>query len=257
MQIRQADEKRNWKEVIEDACRWKIGMERYGPQMYQFFFTTSRKFSEITVTGSAYTDVDVGIFRRHGRNVSKLTISRTLFKDADHFIETIKCMPNLRHVKLFDVEIRDVAASSTDGQQSLPEFAKLKILEANRCANIIRCFKRSPNLSEFILWDYGTVKDTTAFEFLQSQKILKSLVSHHIDNSSALLQPGVIANDSVSQLYLNCVRRDISQQSWNNLLGFLKMQAKSVEILRLGFGIPNRSMKLYFRNFKIPPIVDI
>ncbi|KAJ6597979.1 hypothetical protein Bhyg_16206, partial [Pseudolycoriella hygida] len=242
-----------WKEVIEEACRWKICIDcrylkTYGPQMNQFFFTTSRKFSKIAIIGLGDTNVDIRIFRRHGRNVSKLTFSRTILQDLDYFIETIKCMPNLRQVKLFNVGIHDVASSSTDGQQSLPEFVKLKTLEANCANDLIRCFKRSPNLSEFVLWDFS--KDTTVVEFNQSQKQLKSLVLYEIDNSSALLQPGVITNDSVSQLYLNYDRLDKSQQSWNNLLGFLKMHAKSVEILRLGFGTPKSVYEFVFSKFE-------
>ncbi|KAJ6644283.1 hypothetical protein Bhyg_09250, partial [Pseudolycoriella hygida] len=235
---------RHWKEVIEDACRWKILIyisnwtdlpeivptvnHKYSEsEMHRFFYTTNRKFSEIT--------------------------------HADNFIEIIKCMPNVRHVKLFDVGFptSHVAFSSTVDQKSLPEFAKLKILEAKNCSlDSIRCFKRSPNLSEFVLRDRWneTIKHTVALEFLQSQNQLKSLVLFDIGNTSALLQPGVITNDSVkcqlSQLYFINFSYDVSQQSCSNLLGFLEMQAKSVEILRLRFGTPNSVYEFVFSKFE-------
>ncbi|KAJ6644306.1 hypothetical protein Bhyg_09273, partial [Pseudolycoriella hygida] len=240
--------RKNWKEIIEVACKWKIVMPLYksvcpkNQGLLQFLQTTNRTFFEIRVIDLACTDLVVEIFRRHGPNVLKLSVSSATINNSDDFVKIIACMPNLEHLILQNVDVENIA---TGGECTMPELAKLKILEATSSPwNASTYFKSSPNI----------IRHKTALELLQSQRQLKSLLLTDIGNTSALLQPGVITNGSIkcqlTQLNLVMIDRNISSTCCNNLLEFLKNQAKTVEELKLGWGTPRSVYELVFSKFE-------
>ncbi|KAJ6643005.1 hypothetical protein Bhyg_07961 [Pseudolycoriella hygida] len=252
-----------WKELVESACPWSIYVNydhgTADERLVEFFLTTNRKFRKIKMDALAQMDKNkiIDIIRKHGSNVSKFSLLNSMVENVDHFIEMIKCMPNLNHLIVYGVTIvNGTGVTSNDALSSLPEFTKLKTFELVECAcSVVQCFKRS-NLKEFKLlsnvYETSSTTHTPALELLQSQTQLKTLALRSIDDASALFRTESIGSVKfqLNQLSLLDIQLRESPNDYNNLLRFLKSQAKTIKRLEMGKRFPDLVYEFVFAKFK-------
>lgn len=250
--------------MIESSCPWTLNLYHdnqvdVAEPWIDFMLTTNRKFSTIKLDGLLEIghNKTIEIFQKHGFNVVKLCLIHSCLDSFSLFAEMLKCMPNLKHVIIFETstlcDVRDVPPD-------LPELRKLKTVEMVASEySIIKCFQLAKLTTIKILNStYEHSMDSQPFEdFLRSQEMLKTLVLRSINHeTSQMFRTETLGSTmpfQLTQLSLLNIRLRESPNDYNNLLKFLKPQARTLKEVELGRHFPNFVYEFVFaqmRNLK-------
>lgn len=222
--------------------------------------TTNRKFSKVTIDG-LLDQLDhnrlVEIIRKHGQHITKFFLFQSNLNRLDLFVEMLNLMPNLEHIILYSAT---TTCNTIPADDKLPELNKLKSLEAvTSDYNVIACFKRA-KLAEFKLLNDAFVHNHRLatpdylLDLLRSQHELKTLALRSIDyDSSTLFQSDIMDGRikfQLTRLSLLDIKLRESPNDYNNLLKFLKPQARTIKFLEMGRSFPDLVYEFVFAKFK-------
>lgn len=253
-----------WKELIESSCSWSLILYHENSsdcdeRWIDFLLTTNRKFNEIKMDGllEIGKNSTIDIFKRHGSHISKLCLFQSCLDKFDLFVEMLKSTPNLEHL-IFYQTTTPCSASDVPPEDTLPEFTKLKTLEfVESDYAILKFFKRS-KLNVFKLLSFvhenSSITQEPILDLLRSQHDLRTLALRCIDNATSNLFQTEILDGNVKfqlrQLSLLDIKLRQSPNDYNNLLKFLKPQAKTIKTLELGRTFPDLVYEFVFAKFK-------
>lgn len=195
----------------------------------------------------------IEIFRRHGFNVVKLSLIRSRIDSYIEFAEILECMPNLKHIIIFETStLRGV--NDVPPEQGLPELKKLQTVEiVKNDYSIIKCFRRA-KLKTIKILNASSLDCKPLEDFLQSQQMLKTLALRAVHHDTSMLFRTENLNTpmpfQLTQLSLLNIKLQKSPNDYNNLLKFLKPQAKTLKEMELGRNFPNFVYEFIFANMR-------
>lgn len=253
-----------WRELIDSSCPWTLSLDHDNQveadeRWVDFLLETNRKFHHIKIDGVLELRKNrlFDIFQKHGSSISKLFVFESCFDRLDQFVELLKCMPNLDHLILYQITT-PCTLSDVPADDKLPELIKLKTLElVETDSSIVKCFKRA-KLKVFKLLGYAnepkSMTQDPMLELFKSQSQIKTLALRNIDwGTSTLFQTDIMDGSvkfQLSQLSLIDIKLRESPNDYNNLLKFLKPQAKTIKFLEIGRSFPDLVYEFVFAKFK-------
>lgn len=250
-----------WKNLIESSCRWSLELYHNNEvdvdePWIDFMLATNRKFGTIKLNQIMFIDNNktLEIFQKHGFNVVKLWLIGSCIDSFIRFAEVLHCMPNLQHVVIFETSTM-CSVSDAPPELDLPNLSELKTLElVGSEYSIVKCFQKAKLTTIKVLnSSHDHSLDSKPFEdFLKSQEMLTKLAFHTVHHDTSTLFRTENLNSPMpfhlTQLSLQHIRLQESPDDYNNLLKFLKPQAKTMKILELGRSFPSFVLEFVFAN---------
>ncbi|XP_037046817.1 uncharacterized protein LOC119081747 [Bradysia coprophila] len=253
-----------WKELIESSCSWSLSLDHQNEvgsnePWLDYMLTTKRKFHKIKIVGLVELGKNriIDIFRKHGTHITKLFVFESCLDRFDLFVEVLKCMPNLEHLILYEITTPCTVAD-VPTEDNLPELLKLKTVELVESeGSIIKCLNRS-KLTELKVLNYAyknqPLSQEPVLDLFRAQPQIKTLALRSIDYGATTLFQTDIMDGTVkfqlNKLSLLDIKLRESPNDYNNLLKFLKPQAKTIKFLELGTTFPDLVYEFVFAKFR-------
>lgn len=236
-----------WKEIIEESCSFPCKIPRENiEECAKFFQKTKKRFKKFKISCSFSEDDRIlAILEGNGSECVELVLDGCLWS-MDFFVDILKCLPNLKQLKLFETHVH------YEADVKVFELIQLKILQMFMSSgrgileSLVAPNLETIQLDDFIPYTHAVPEHIK--DFLKSKKNLKTLVIDstvgYIDHLSKLLDGSMPFQ--LTHLSFNNNYHGLSE---NSFLKFMETQAATVNSLELHGPFNIHVYKLIFSTF--------
>lgn len=254
----------SWKAIAERSFSWTLVLNhdnQVGKEepWVEPLLESNRKFHKVIVNDllELGRNKTLEVFQKHGENIRELCLFDCVFKNSSIFLQILKLMPHLKKLIMFGTAA--LADFNDPDNDFLPTLPKLKSMEFVKCEyRLLTFFKKAQLISFKVLSSIDERQSPEELlrltEFLASQKQLSSLALRSFEQTNSQLFQTPLFEDEIpfhlKKLSLLGMKLRESPNDYNNLLKFMKLHVKTIELLEIGRKFPDFVFEFIFARLK-------